>query len=346
MPQPLPAPIVPSAGGLIEAGRLGRSDYLDEQKRELMKRAGGLAAAGNMSGAQGELYKGGDFDAARGISAEQRAAQSHARAGQSHQLNMDTAKLERALQGQGMLARLAGTITTPEQFETAKQRLKTIGLDVGNVTFDQLPQLRDQALSVQEQMAAEANKRKLDILQQRADAKTNAPVKLTEGQAGARNFLGMAEQAEGVLRGKKDSPGLLGTEGTGKAPISRSDRLTYEGLPPAYRTMFLNKQGKQYFQAAMQFIRAKLRKESGATISPDEFAQDFEVFFPQPGDDGKTIQQKAQARQQILEGLRVQGGMNPNVQTVAPEQAATANAAPSDDPAQWTDEQLDQYLAQ
>ncbi len=194
MPQPLPAPIVPSASGLIDAQRLGHSDYLENQKRELMQRAGGLAAAGDMSGARNELYKGGEFGEARGISAEQRAATSHAQ-------SMSSAKLEKALQAQGLLGRLAGSIQTPEQLETAKARLKAIGLDVGNVTMDQLPQLRDQALSVQEQLNNEMTKRKLDILQQKADAKGNG-VSLP-AELGGRIGLGdqFLREYEGIKKG-------------------------------------------------------------------------------------------------------------------------------------------------
>lgn len=53
---------------------------------------------------------------------------------------------------------------------------------------------------------------------------------------------------------------------------------------------------QKYRQAASQWIRAKLRKESGAAIGKDEMEQEFRTFFPQPGDSAEVVQQKAQAR--------------------------------------------------
>jgi hypothetical protein len=331
--QPLPSPATFNAGGLIDAYRVGHSDYLANQKQELMKRAGGLAAAGNMKGAQSELYKGGDFAGAQNISQEIRAGQSHSRALETHQL-------ERALKGQELLGRLAGSIQSPEQFEAAKARLKSLGLPVDAYTFEQLPQLRQQAISVTEQLQNELQQRRMDILQQKANAKANAPEKLTEGQAKARNFLNMAETGEGFLSEEAKRRGL--TVDTMESPMSTLDMLQYENVPSsiANKTM-LDKHSKRYLQSAMTFIRAKLRKESGATISPEEFRQDFLTYFPQPGDDPQTRRQKAEARRQVMEGLRIEGGLRKDVQMAPPpnQVAPQANGLP-DDISQWTDEQL------
>jgi hypothetical protein len=53
---------------------------------------------------------------------------------------------------------------------------------------------------------------------------------------------------------------------------------------------------QRYEQAAEQWIRAFLRKESGAAIGKDEFARDFVVYFPQPGDSPEVVKQKERAR--------------------------------------------------
>lgn len=60
---------------------------------------------------------------------------------------------------------------------------------------------------------------------------------------------------------------------------------------------------QQYQQAAEQWIRAFLRKESGAAISKDEFARDFKVYFPQPGDGAETIAQKERARFEVARSM-------------------------------------------
>jgi hypothetical protein len=53
---------------------------------------------------------------------------------------------------------------------------------------------------------------------------------------------------------------------------------------------------QKYKQAADNWIRANLRKESGAAIPPEEMALEYETYFPMPGDDPATIAQKAEAR--------------------------------------------------
>jgi hypothetical protein len=53
---------------------------------------------------------------------------------------------------------------------------------------------------------------------------------------------------------------------------------------------------QQYEQAAQAWIRAKLRKESGAAIGVDEMNQEYRTYFPQIGDTADVIAQKANAR--------------------------------------------------
>jgi hypothetical protein len=51
-----------------------------------------------------------------------------------------------------------------------------------------------------------------------------------------------------------------------------------------------------------------LRKESGATIRPDEFKVEEEKYFPTINDDETTIKQKQQARKLAIEALKAQAG--------------------------------------
>lgn len=52
-------------------------------------------------------------------------------------------------------------------------------------------------------------------------------------------------------------------------------------------------QERQYAQAVRDFVNATLRKESGAAIGMNEFRNAQKQYFPMPGDDPKTIAQKA-----------------------------------------------------
>jgi hypothetical protein len=57
---------------------------------------------------------------------------------------------------------------------------------------------------------------------------------------------------------------------------------------------------RQVAQAERNFATAILRRESGAAISASEFATVNKQYFPRPGDDAKTLAQKAQNRQTAI----------------------------------------------
>lgn len=61
---------------------------------------------------------------------------------------------------------------------------------------------------------------------------------------------------------------------------------------------------KQLRQAERNFATAVLRKESGAAISPSEFATVEKQYFPRPGDDTQTLAQKKQNRETYISGTK------------------------------------------
>jgi hypothetical protein len=56
------------------------------------------------------------------------------------------------------------------------------------------------------------------------------------------------------------------------------------GRVPVVGNYLTSDQGQQFQTAARAWIWAKLRKESGAAVPPAEAQQEFETYFPQPGD--------------------------------------------------------------
>jgi hypothetical protein len=89
---------------------------------------------------------------------------------------------------------------------------------------------------------------------------------------------------------------------------------------------------QQYRQAAADWIRAKLRKESGAVIGEQEFKDEYDTYFPRPGEDPETIKQKAEARKVATDAMRKAAGKayEPYVPPAAPaeqQQAARPAAA-------------------
>lgn len=66
--------------------------------------------------------------------------------------------------------------------------------------------------------------------------------------------------------------------------------------------------GRQYIAAQRAFTEARLRKDSGAAIPPHEFESDRQTYFPQPGDDKTTLENKRRARAAILASLAFESG--------------------------------------
>jgi len=67
-------------------------------------------------------------------------------------------------------------------------------------------------------------------------------------------------------------------------------------------------QTQQFDQAAQDWIRAKLRKESGAAIGVDEARQEYATYFPMVGDTAEKIAQKAEARRVVTLGMQKSAG--------------------------------------
>jgi hypothetical protein len=67
-------------------------------------------------------------------------------------------------------------------------------------------------------------------------------------------------------------------------------------------------QTQQYDQAAQDWIRAKLRKESGAAIGKDEMVQEYNTYFPQVGDSPEKLAQKAESRRVATLGMQKSAG--------------------------------------
>lgn len=67
-------------------------------------------------------------------------------------------------------------------------------------------------------------------------------------------------------------------------------------------------EGQQYYQAAMNWVRANLRKESGAAIGVDEAKQEIRNYFPRPGDSEEVIAQKSQMRHTVENAMRTAAG--------------------------------------
>lgn len=123
---------------------------------------------------------------------------------------------------------------------------------------------------------------------------------LTESQGNAALYGKRAEKADQVLGGIGD----------GYSKMSLGLKQFVEGWPlvgTAANSATGDKE-QQVDQAQRDFINALLRKESGAAIGKDEFANAKKQYFPQVGDSKAVIKQKAENRKTAIEGLRVMAG--------------------------------------
>jgi len=142
--------------------------------------------------------------------------------------------------------------------------------------------------------------------------------KLTESEGAAVTYGMRMNQADSILKplenaGLKDTgkirAGVSGTLGAtpliGDALARGSDNI-FNTLPAVLGG--LNEDQQKTVQARVNFVTAVLRKESGASISPTEFATAEKNYFPAPGDSSAIIKQKQDARDMAIKGMKIQAG--------------------------------------
>jgi len=132
-----------------------------------------------------------------------------------------------------------------------------------------------------------------------APLKGKAPPKPTEGETNAAGFANQMENAEAVIKSLPagSQPGV-GSAMAGSVPL----------LGGVFERGVQSAPTQQYKQAADAWIRAKLRKESGAAIGVDEMAKEYQTYFPQIGDSAAVIAQKARSRQIATDAMKKSAG--------------------------------------
>jgi hypothetical protein len=158
---------------------------------------------------------------------------------------------------------------------------------------------------------------KFSLEQQKFAQEANTP-KLTETQSNATAFGMRAKESNQLLNkleqaGTKDTgivrnlvSGTLGLTPFIGEKLEQSSSNVMNALPNYLGGP--NELQQSTDQARRNFVTAVLRKESGAVISPSEFAQEAQKYFPQPGDSDKVVKQKQDARELAIKALEVQAG--------------------------------------
>ena len=115
--------------------------------------------------------------------------------------------------------------------------------------------------------------------------------------AGYTSRMDQAEQIISRLPGGAAKPGVLESAARGMPGVGE---VVANNLRDPDRQL--------YRQAQEDWVRAKLRKESGAVIGKEEMDQEIRTYFPQLGDSPQVIAQKAQARRVAAEAMRTASG--------------------------------------
>lgn len=135
-----------------------------------------------------------------------------------------------------------------------------------------------------------------------------------EGELSAANFANRMVGASDMLREVENMEGFN--------PIS--GEATFAGLfGRTAERLASTPELQRYKNAAQDWIRAKLRKESGAVIGDDEMRSEYETYFPVYGDSPSVIAQKEKLRQRATEGMikSSQGAFSELYGSITPDEA-------------------------
>jgi len=116
----------------------------------------------------------------------------------------------------------------------------------------------------------------------------------TEAQKTVAEYAARIEQAEPTLSKLEEYISKLGT-------------LKFEVMKKAPAAL-QSAEFQQYMQASRNFINAKLRRESGAVISPTEFSEARAQYLPVAGDTAGTLTLKRNNRALVFNSLKTSAG--------------------------------------
>ena len=131
-------------------------------------------------------------------------------------------------------------------------------------------------------------------------------------------------EGKGVTSGGRIKGAISGTL---EALVPYQGEKLAAGAENVLRPFLSSESQNNYEQARENFITAVLRKESGASISPSEFAREERKYFPQVGDSDSTIKQKQEARKLAISAMRQVAG--PFAKKIDEISSGAAGGAPS-----------------
>lgn len=163
---------------------------------------------------------------------------------------------------------------SPEQIAAATAELPA----------DALQRLATQQQTQEEERAFQTTLSQAERARERGLTRTGMPLQTREPKPPTQFELETAGYGRRIGQGIQELQDIFGVgfdaSGVGRTITSR--------LPNIVKS----EQEQRYQQAQENIINAILRRESGAVISDEEFANARQQYFPQPGDSPETVNQK------------------------------------------------------
>lgn len=187
-----------------------------------------------------------------------------------------------------------------------------------NLTDKEIDMLKNQ---FQYQQGSDQLKAQMGLAREKIAAereKSSKPPELKDWQVQSATYGKRLSQAEDVFN-------QLGGEGYDRATTGEGVAAFFQRGP---FEQLKGDQLKRQEQAERNFVTATLRKESGAAISPTEFATAEKQYFPRAGDTPEVLAQKKANRQQVIEGMKL--GAGPAWQMIGTVPGAPAPTLPPD----------------
>ena len=135
------------------------------------------------------------------------------------------------------------------------------------------------------------------------------PTEAEQKAAGFAQRMELSNQLAKDIENKVATQQLAGKDVGTMYPTARTQALGAVPLIGGYlENIGSSTQQQLYKQAQENWVRANLRKESGAVIGTDEMKDEIKTYFPQPGDRPEKIAQKQLAREVTQNAMKTAAG--------------------------------------
>lgn len=132
-----------------------------------------------------------------------------------------------------------------------------------------------------------------------AGTSSGIPANVTEGERNAFGYATRMDHSTTLLdKFAKTGTPTYATHSAGSIPL----------VGVALQRELMSADQQRYRQAQEDWVRAKLRKESGAVIGAEEMEEEIRTYFPQPWDKPENVEQKRQAREVANQAMRAAAG--------------------------------------